>query len=750
MRLRLAHKGFLLVAAILIAELVFLGSLFYLLVETEAAAVRANHAKQISQLTNHIWQSLSTGAGTVNYVFNHMDDKATMREFLDTVPGTFAEMEKLHVLMKNDKDASVGKVRAALATGKKGLKALSVIVRMLEQGNMVGARALDDEMTKRGMRLSQIHIRLTDQIHEARQQQLEIMKESPLIESRNQTLIPLIMIAGIAANIILAIVLLLVFVRGITGRLQRVLENTRALTGSQPLKPVLDDTDEIGDLDRVFHDMADTLAETSRKERAIIENATDVICSLDELNRFADLSPAAGKVWGYLPSELRGQQVFSLLPKEQHKDFLKALADATVSGAMTKESAVLRKDGTQVDMLWSMRWHAGERTYFCVAHDITERNQQEEQLRTSEARVRSMFDSVRVGLMTVTHAGGIESINSSARNMLHRNHTELAQLTLALIFKGARLAGRLVGATPVGHNPDDQQALARTDADDITFLSTLVEKSTSGVVEMEITTGTTGTTLPVEFSMKGFRSVEGERYLANLVDITEKYELDRSKQEFVAMISHDLRTPLNSVQGYLELLGEELYGVLSDTTRDDASKAERNVVALLRLVNDLLDIAKLDSGNLQLHLEMVRLADLLAKLQDELQTTAAERGVEVLLPTATQVVLHADKFRLERVLTSVITYAIKRSKTGGKVTVSATTTDSQDTIINVQDFGTPVARDQQDQIFERFRKSEGADRQNDFSLAVCKAIVVEHGGDMGITVDEHHTNNFWIRLGPQS
>ncbi len=743
MKLRLAHKGLLLVSMILALELSVLGSLFVLLVQTEAAALRADHTKKVTGLTNHIWQTLTTGAGTVNYVFNHMEDKAAMREFLDTVPATFSEMDKLKELTKNDDSASVGKLRIALATGRKGLKALSIIVRLLEQGNVLGARALDDAMTQRGMRLSQIHMRLTEEIHDAREEQLAIMKESPLIQSRSRMLIQLVMVGGIAANIIIAIVLLVLFARGITSRLQLVLDNTKLLTGELPLKPALQDFDEIGHLDRVFHDMADTLAEASRKERAVIENASDVICSLASDGLFLSVSPASSQVWGYASEELIGQTVFVLLCDGDHERYRAALREAVGATSLSLEIQLRRKDHALVDMLWSIRWHEGKQIFFCVAHDITERNKQAELLRKSEARVRSMFDNVGVGLMTVTDNGLIESVNSTAERMLMYDSVEMAQQSLStLLTRGPQEA-----PSRFGKKGDVQTEMSFDStvgkSSDMEFVQDILQRSQSRVLELGARTKD-GAILPVEFSMRRFLSIEGERYLANIVDISERHELDRSKQEFVAMISHDLRTPLNSVQGYLELLGEGLYGDLPEGGEADASSAERNVVMVLRLVNDLLDIAKLDSGKLELHLENVALSTLLKRVQDAMHEGAEERHISVRLVTEETIDVRADAYRLERVLVSLLSHAIRTSVVGGSVSLSAECLQDYVTV-KVQDSAPLIPTEQRDLMFERFRQAR-SEQGSDFSLAICKAIITEHGGSIGVTCEEGKGNVFWFRL----
>jgi PAS domain S-box-containing protein len=188
--------------------------------------------------------------------------------------------------------------------------------------------------------------------------------------------------------------------RGTACALRQVTDNSFRLARREPLNPPVGGNDEISHLDRVFHEVADALNEAWRKERAVLENAQDVICSIDEEGRFTKVSHAALQVWGFPADELIGRPFTDIILSE---DIDQAI-DATHAIMMEQtddlfETRIMRRDGRIVHILWSAHWSSGERSMFCVAHDITERKAAEQEIRASESRVRSIVESMPVGLL---------------------------------------------------------------------------------------------------------------------------------------------------------------------------------------------------------------------------------------------------------------------------------------------------------------------------------------------------------------
>lgn len=181
---------------------------------------------------------------------------------------------------------------------------------------------------------------LSESIRRAREmmQVLLKMSRSDLVDSNLQAQANLrlvqaiILLCGLVASVVVAIFLAWLFMRGIVRRLEAVKTNTQRLAGNLPLRPRLVGRDEIAVVDGALHDMAAALAETARREAALFENASDVICVLDEYGSFSRANPATKVIWKYNPHDLLGRSLVDLVAGEHQALVAKALADARQAG----------------------------------------------------------------------------------------------------------------------------------------------------------------------------------------------------------------------------------------------------------------------------------------------------------------------------------------------------------------------------------------------------------------------------------
>lgn len=231
------------------------------------------------------------------------------------------------------------------------------------------------------------------------------------------------------------------FSKAISNRIAISHDNVKRFMHQQPLHPVLRGTDEVAQLDRTFHDMAAVVLETMRKERAIIDNAIAVICTVGKDRRFTAVNKAAPKVWGYQPEELLGVDVLSIIQTE-HEIVEQQFAEAFQrNDSSVFENCVRRKEGTKVDVLWSVFWSDLDQTLFCVAHDISARKRTERLIHEREEQVRLMMETMPLGLAVMSQNGVIEYINRTLENMTGADQslagTPFAELLSAEYKQGA-------------------------------------------------------------------------------------------------------------------------------------------------------------------------------------------------------------------------------------------------------------------------------------------------------------------------
>jgi signal transduction histidine kinase len=224
-------------------------------------------------------------------------------------------------------------------------------------------------------------------------------------------------------------------------------------------------------------------------------------------------------------------------------------------------------------------------------------------------------------------------------------------------------------------------------------------------------------------------------------------EADRVKDEFVALISHDLRTPLTSIMGYLELTLDD--GNLTEEQRGYLDIVDRNADRLLRLVNDLLFVARLEAGQLDLNPGELDLAAVVRQSVAEAEPRAAAGGIELTCEASDVPALRADRGRMFQLMDNLVSNAIKFTPAGGDVRVSLTPVNGV-VRLEVSDTGIGIASAEQRLLFERFfRASTASDRQipgTGLGLYIARAIVEAHGGSISVRSELGEGTSFRVEL----
>jgi PAS domain S-box-containing protein len=221
-------------------------------------------------------------------------------------------------------------------------------------------------------------------------------------------------------------------------------------------------------------------------------------------------------------------------------------------------------------------------------------------------------------------------------------------------------------------------------------------------------------------------------------DITERYRLERMKAEFVSVVSHELRTPLTSMQAALSLLVEKIIDPTSEEGETIIQIAAEGVDRLVRLVNDILDLERLDSGKVRLEKQLCNTAHLIATAVDQMQEMANQAGV-TLDVAANPFEITADGDRLLQVLTNLLSNAIKFSSGGSTIGLSVELQPENEKttlLFTVKDQGRGIPTHKLEAIFERFQQVDASDSREKggtgLGLAICRTIVEQHGGHIWV------------------
>lgn len=224
---------------------------------------------------------------------------------------------------------------------------------------------------------------------------------------------------------------------------------------------------------------------------------------------------------------------------------------------------------------------------------------------------------------------------------------------------------------------------------------------------------------------------EGElAYLASLRDVTERREIDRMKDEFVSVVSHELRTPLTAIRGSLGLLQNGARGTLLGKAQRWVEIAVTNTDRLGRLINDILDIERIESGQVALEKKPCDVAEIIDQVA-VLMRDMAERAGVTLVTAPVPACLWADPDRIMQILTNLVSNAIKFSSEGGTVELTAHLQGEQ-ILFRVRDQGRGIPADKLETIFERFEQVDTSDSRakggTGLGLAICRSIAQQHDG----------------------
>ncbi len=243
-----------------------------------------------------------------------------------------------------------------------------------------------------------------------------------------------------------------------------------------------------------------------------------------------------------------------------------------------------------------------------------------------------------------------------------------------------------------------------------------------------------GETFPVEITASPLIDSETGDVRGGVVvfrDVTQRREVDRLKNEFLSVVSHELRTPLTSIRGSLGLLAGGVLGDLPEPAGAMVSRALLSSERLTRMINDILDLERIESGSLALEVLPHDVDDLLAIADREMAGLAASRGVRLVRTAGHPARVMADHDRIVQSLTNLIGNAVKFSSPGSVVELGVVQ-DGDAVVMRVSDRGRGIPADRMEGIFDRFEQVDSSDiRQQGGSglgLAICRGIVERHGG----------------------
>lgn len=316
-------------------------------------------------------------------------------------------------------------------------------------------------------------------------------------------------------------------------------------------------------------------------------------------------------------------------------------------------------------------------------------------------KLAAVLRSVAAGVLTFDHGGCIASMNPEAERLLGFTEDEVA----------GRDACELLGVNKI-------------------------ERSGASVSHDADFACKNGLRLPVSYALTPL--YHGQVEVGGVLvffDLTDRQKVERLKSDFVSTVSHELRTPLTSIRGALGLLSGGVLGDLPPDARDAVQIAHENAERLVRLVNDILDMEKIESGKMDFNLAAADMVELAARSVADNHGYARHHGVSVeLVEKPERALVHVDRHRILQVLANLISNAAKFSPPGSVVEIHVVASDSA-VRVEVHDQGQGIPEEFQDRIFTKFAQADASPARphggTGLGLSISKAIVERHGGTIG-------------------
>jgi PAS domain S-box-containing protein len=361
-------------------------------------------------------------------------------------------------------------------------------------------------------------------------------------------------------------------------------------------------------------------------------------------------------------------------------------------------------------------------------------------LQNAERIQRTILNSAAYSMISTDPSGIIQLANAAAEKWLRYTGAELAGSNVAIVHDAHELQSRGDQLTRAMGMPvaGDYQAL--------------VTKARYGVAdEFECTyVRKDGTRFPVLLAVTALRRGSNDLagYLMIAADLSERLAIRKMKDEFVSVVSHELRTPLTSIKGALGLLAGGVTGVLPPKAGEMAKIAQSNVERLTRLVDDILDLQRIESGRITMDKRPCDIADLIKESAESVHLVAEDEGVTI-VTSHCPASIRADRERMVQAFVNLLGNAIKFSPRGGRIEFAAERAGGT-VLFLVKDEGRGIPREKLETIFERFVQVDASDAREKggtgLGLAICRSIVEQHGGRVWAESELGRGSTFYVQL----
>jgi PAS domain S-box-containing protein len=495
----------------------------------------------------------------------------------------------------------------------------------------------------------------------------------------------------------------------------RVKNKGELFWASTVIRQLLDDSNNPIGFINITRDFTE-IKKGENRFRLVVESAPNAMVLVNSEGKISLVNKQTEKLFGYDRNELINQSVEMLIPDRYmkvHPGYRGAFFSKPEARAMGvgRELFALRKDHTEFPVeigLNPIETPEGPMVLAAII-DITERKKAEE-------RFRLVVESAPNAMVLIRDDGRITLINGETEKLFGYQRGELigqgVEVLLPLRYR----------ANHPGFRMD--------------FFSKPKTRSMGGGRDL-FARRKDGSEFPVEIGLNPLETPEGNMVLASIIDITERklQEANKLKSDFIAKMSHELRTPLNAILGFSELLVDKKVGELNPKQMEYMMDIHHSGSHLLQLINDVLDLAKIEAGKTELFITSFSIRESIDGVVNIVTPLADKKGVRIKTNLSSTIdIVELDKNRLRQILYNLISNAIKFNRKEGEVFIATMPKSDDHFILSVRDSGVGIAKENFNKLFIPFVQIENPTTRHHegsgLGLSLTKNLVELHGGSV--------------------